>query len=228
MLRFEEYFRIKDNCRKGLLPYLEQTIAVIPEINNPRILDAGCGTGVPTIYIAERLKGKIMAIDPDFESIAYLQEKVNRLDLSGIVTPYQSTLSDLHVEDDNQFDLIFAEGLLNVVGFIPGFLKLQSLLKRPGFMIIHDEHKDYSKKTAFMEHDCCTILDTIELDDKVWWRDYYQCLEREIASLEDRELIKLFKTDLAEIESYKKDASQFRSRYYVIQMNCSIPVPEQI
>ena len=44
------YFEIKDNCRTGLLKYLERATATIPKIENPKLLDVGCGSGVPTLF----------------------------------------------------------------------------------------------------------------------------------------------------------------------------------
>ena len=37
------YFEIKEFCRKGLIKYLFE--AVLPEFENPQILDIGCENG---------------------------------------------------------------------------------------------------------------------------------------------------------------------------------------
>lgn len=71
----KEYFEIKDNCRKELLKYLTKAISIIPIIENPRILDVGCGSGVPTLMIAEKFNGTITAIDTDTKSIDIFREK---------------------------------------------------------------------------------------------------------------------------------------------------------
>lgn len=57
--------------------------------------------------------------------------------------------------EDNQFDIILAEGFLNNVGFQKGFLNLIKLLKRNRFLIIHDEFQNYDKKIEFMESNNC-------------------------------------------------------------------------
>ena len=71
----KEYFEIKDNCRKGLLKYLTKAISII---ENPRILDVGCGSGVPTLMIAEKFNGKITAVDTDTKSIDILRARNNK------------------------------------------------------------------------------------------------------------------------------------------------------
>ena len=55
------------------------------------------------------------------------------------------------------------------------------------------------------------------LNEQIWWNDYFKCLEKEILSISNKELLKSFKSDLAEIELFKKDSSQYNSIYYVIE-----------
>lgn len=212
----KEYFEIKDNCRKGLLKYLTKAISIIPIIENPRILDVGCGSGVPTLMIAEKFDGKITAIDIDTKSIDIFREKVKELDLSDRVNLSDSSLFDIKVKN-NQYDLILAEGLLNVVGFQKGFLKIIKLLKRKGFIIIHDEFQNQNDKIEFIRNNNCRILDLFVLNEQIWWNDYYKCLEKEISSNSNKELLKLFKSDLHEIKLFKKNPSQYISVYYIIE-----------
>ena len=80
------YFDIKDNCRKGLLKYLSKAISTIPAIESPLILDVGCGSGVPTLALAEYYTGTITAVDIDTKSINRLKEKVSELNLSNRIT----------------------------------------------------------------------------------------------------------------------------------------------
>ncbi len=145
-----------------------------------------------------------------------MEEKVKELNLSNRITIVNSSLFDLELEE-NLFDIILAEGFLNVVGFQKGFSKVIKLLKRNGFFIIHDEFRNHNKKTEFIESNNCKILDSFRLDEHVWWNDYYKCLEKEISSQEKKYFLKLFKTDLYEIELFKQDPSQFNSVYYVIE-----------
>ena len=212
----KEYFEIKDNCRKGLLKYLTKAISIIPIIENPRILDVGCGSGVPTIMIAEKFNGKITAVDTDAKSIDILREKVKGLNFSNRVTLSNSSFLDIKIEN-NQYDLILAEGLLNVVGFQKGFLKIIKLLKSKGFIIIHDEFQNQSEKIKFIENNGCKILDSFVLDEQIWWNDYYKCLEKVISSILNEELLKLFKSDLQEIIMFKKNPFRYKSTYYIIE-----------
>jgi len=212
----KEYFDIKDNCRKGLLKYLEKAILIIPMIESPKILDVGCGSGVPTLMVAEMNSGEITAVDTDAKSINIFREKIKELNLSNRVSLSNCSFFDIK-NKNNYYDLILAEGLLNVVGFEKGFLKLTELLKRKGYIIIHDEFLNQDKKIEFIKNNNCKILNSFVLDEQIWWNDYFKCLEKEISSISNQESFKLFKSDLREIKMFKKNPSKYTSVYYIIE-----------
>ena len=216
MRNSKTYYTIKDHCRKGLLKYLSKAIAALPAIESPSILEAGCGSGVPTLALAEHFQSHITAIDIDATAIKRLEEKVKKLSLSDRITPLNCSLFDMDPEE-NRFDLIVAEGLLNVVGFEKGFLKVIELVKSNGFFIIHDEYRDHNKKIAFIESNHCKLLDLFKLDEQVWWNDYYDCLQKEISAQKDKDLLSLIKSDIKEIELFRRDPSAFTSAYYMIE-----------
>jgi cyclopropane fatty-acyl-phospholipid synthase-like methyltransferase len=212
----KEYFQIKDNCRKGLIKHLEKAFSIIPQIENPKILDIGCGTGVPTLWIADKYSGTITAIDTDKSSLDWLQNKINDENLVDKVTTFNTSFFDFK-SNPEYFDIIIAEGFLNIVGFERGFLKVIKILKRNRYFIIHDEFKDHEKKCDFIQENGCKTIDTLYLDENVWWNDYYRQLESEISAIDIDRTRDLFKSDLKEIEDYKMDPSPFRSMYYIIE-----------
>jgi cyclopropane fatty-acyl-phospholipid synthase-like methyltransferase len=211
-----EYYKIKDKCRKGLLKYLAKAFSLIPVSHNPEILDIGCGTGVPSIWLAKNLNATITAIDTDKNALDWLQKKILEENLGNRMTISNISFFDLESKD-YCFDIILAEGFLNVVGFEQGFCGLSVMLRQGGHLVIHDEYKDHKKKCDFIDKNGCQLIDTIFLDETVWWNDYYKPLETEINSLKIRRTIDLFITDLKEIEFYKKDPSPFKSIYYLVK-----------
>ena len=212
----KEYFEIKDNCRNGLINHLEKIFSIIPEIENPQILDIGCGTGVPTLWIAHNYSGAITAIDTDKDSLDFLQKKIYDNNLQDKVTALNTSFFD-YKSNLGYFDIILSEGFLNVVGFERAYPKVIDILKRNRYFIIHDEFKDHEKKIDFIQDNNCKVVYTLYLDEYVWWNDYYKQLEFEINSVTSEETRNLFESDLKEIDYYKLDSSTFRSIYYIVE-----------
>lgn len=212
----DDYYQIKDNCRKGLIKYLEKAISIIPGIDNPDILDIGCGTGVPTLWIAERFSGNITAVDVDKDSLDYFSKKILNRNLNDKITTLCTSFFDFNPGTD-LYDIILAEGFLNAVGFERGFKRATGILKKGGYFIIHDEYKDHEKKCNFIRENSCKVMNTLYLDETVWWNDYYRQLEIEISRTADAGLREMFNSDLNEIEQYKADPHLFRSCYYVVE-----------
>ena len=141
----KEYYQIKDNCRAGLLKYMEDAVSLLPKINNPKILDIGCGTGVPTIWLTENNSGIVTAIDTEQSALDWLTEKIIDKKLENKITTLNISFFDLKAEPC-YYDIILAEGFLNIIGFEPGFVKVISLLKEGGYFVIHDEYKNHEMK----------------------------------------------------------------------------------
>lgn len=211
----KEYYDIKDKCRKGLLKYLSKALSYIRLTENPGILDAGCSSGVVAIEMAAQFAGKITAFDIDEHALKRLKEKSAELQLTGRINIINSSLLDLKLPEKS-YDLIIAEGLLNVTGFENGFQHLLKFLKPAGFMIIHDEYRDQEAKQKFIEESGCKLLHTFSLDENVWRDDYYKCLEAEIRSLTEK-LRHKFESGLREIETLMQNPLEFRSRYYIAE-----------
>jgi len=107
---------MKDKCGVGLLKHLAEAVSLLPKINNPKILDIGCGTGVPTLWLTENYGGIITAIDTDKHALEWLQMKSADKKLENYVNPLNISFFGLKTESD-YFDIILAEGFLNIIGF---------------------------------------------------------------------------------------------------------------
>lgn len=213
---FHKYLEIKDTCRYGLIKYLSDALSRIPKINSPKILDMGCGTGITTLLLADISGSTVYAFDIDLLCISFLKEKIENQNLSDRVSAEVNSASNLDFET-NTFDIILAEGLLNIIGFEKGLSIAKKYLKNNAFFIIHDELKNQIEKTEIIKRNSFELIYYSELDDNVWWNDYYKCLENKINSCKDKALLGFFKNDLTEIEMFRKDPSPFKSVYYILQ-----------
>jgi ubiquinone/menaquinone biosynthesis C-methylase UbiE len=215
----KEYYQTKDKCRGGLLKYLAEAVSLLPKISNPKILDIGCGTGVPTLWIAENYGGIITALDTDEHALERLQMKLADKKLENHVSPLNISFFDFKTESD-YFDIILAEGFLNIIGFKQGFKKVIRMLKKGGYFLIHDEYKDHEMKCDYIKTWNCELIGTVFMDESIWWNDYYKQLDSEINSRGSRQIKDIFKSELDEIEYYRKDPLPFRSIYYIVKKHC--------
>jgi len=209
-----KYFTIKDRCRQELVKYLDQACSKIYLSENARILDIGCGTGVPTMWLANHFPGTITAIDKDAVAIRCLQQKITREKLQNSIEARNVSFFGFDFEPEG-YDLILAEGFLNVIGFEEGLNIILKHLKSSGYLVIHDEYKDHEKKCDFMKASQCEIIDIIQLDEQVWWNDYYRLIEEETGKLTEKHEKEMFRSDLEEIRLYKVNPQLFQSVYYV-------------
>jgi ubiquinone/menaquinone biosynthesis C-methylase UbiE len=207
---------ITDTCRKGLIKYLLKALSIIPHLEKPLILDIGCGTGVPTTALADIYAGKIYAVDSNKKSLSRLKQKIDSLNLSDRITLIHSSVFDLKFTD-LRFDIVLAEGLLNIIGFENGLQIVSRYIKDDGYFVIHDEIKNHNKKLKIIERNQYKLLGSFELNEDIWWNDYYDLLERKITASSDKNIRDMFKRELDEIEMYKKNPARFRSMYYILK-----------
>jgi ubiquinone/menaquinone biosynthesis C-methylase UbiE len=216
-----EYYSIKDRCRSNFNKYTWRAFESLPKMQMPNILDIGCGTGVPTLEIAQLTKGTFLAIDNDENCILWFREKIKKLGLVNQINTIHG--SALRVKlDENHYDLIIAEGFFNIIGFEKGLETFSKYLHSPGYFMIHDDCRDMEMKRILFKKYQLRLLEFFILDEEVWWNEYYSCLEKEIYRFgrehdNSKKSKKLFARELSEINWYKKDPSSFRSAYYVLQ-----------
>lgn len=112
------------------------TAATGLDLNRPRILVAGCGTGRHAITTAARYKdGTVLAIDISAASLAYASRRARDLGQTNISFARADILGLTILED--RFDLIECSGVLHhMADPIAGWRVLRGLLKPRGLMRI--------------------------------------------------------------------------------------------
>lgn len=208
-----EYIKIKDKCRRNLNKYTLKAFSAISRIDKPYILDAGCGTGVSSLALFEKYDCIIYAIDTDVSSLNYFQDKITTLKNNKNINIINGSILNESLFDF-KFDIILAEGLLNVIGFEDGIKMLIKNLKNRGYLIIHDEYKNDQKKRDFFSKNNLNILSTFDLTEEVWLNEYFYCLKKNI---EANISINQNKFELSEIENQINNSRNLKSIYYIVQ-----------
>lgn len=212
---------IRDIARSNLCKYTRKAFYTLPKLENPRILDIGCGSGIPTIELTKLCDCRIVALDNDGFQLKLLEKRLKEQGLTDRIDIVNRSVTDMNF-DKESFDIIWSEGLIFVVGFERGLEEWRYFLKPNGFMAVHDERGDVEKKLRYIAHSGYRLLDYFILDKDVWWSEYCSPLENEIQKIRDKypdkpEILKKFKKEQQEIDLFKKDPGKFESTFFILQ-----------
>ena len=210
-----------EDLRKNFLKFTRKAFNIIPKINKPCILDIGCGSGVPTLELARLSKGKIIGIDIDKNAIDKLNIKIKVNNLQERVKVYKNSLFNIKFPSET-FDIIWAEGALAPIGFEEALKQWKKFIKPEGFMVLHDDIKDKTKKMELIPKQVFELIDYFQLPDDAWWINYYGPLEKQIEKVltinkNHPQVLKAIKSYQDEVMACKKKPEDFRSIFYVLK-----------
>jgi len=87
-----------DHFRKIFSKYTVETFRKLPKLEKPRILDIGCGSGVPTMELARLSNGEIIGIDIDQKLLDRLSRKIEQEGLTNRVKAIKCSLLDINFQ----------------------------------------------------------------------------------------------------------------------------------
>jgi ubiquinone/menaquinone biosynthesis C-methylase UbiE len=211
----------KDLPRKRLLKYTRKAFRMLPKLDRPRILDIGCGSGIPTIELAQLSNGELVGLDIDQGLLDKMVESIEEAGLSDRVKTVNCSLFNMTFPDES-FDIIWAEGSISVIGFERGLTEWKRLLKPNGFMAIHDEKGDVEQKLKQISGCGYELLSYFELDEGTWWNEYFAPLQEiidefRVSHASDPELFRALADDQREIDMFQKNPERNSSVLFVMQ-----------
>jgi ubiquinone/menaquinone biosynthesis C-methylase UbiE len=216
------YFEIDlDRFRGRLLQYTRKAFRLLPKLIKHRILDIGCGSGVPTIELARLSKGEVMGLDIDQSLLDELNRKIEVEGLSNCVTTRKCSMFEMDFPDES-FDIIWAEGSISVIGFERGLKEWRRLLKPGGFLVVHAETRKMSSKLKKILGFGYKLWDQLSLPEDVHWTEYYRPLEIQIKELRAKYrnnlgALQILRKHQNEIDMVKRSPRKFSSAFYIIQ-----------
>jgi len=203
---------IRDSLRINLLEFARTAFKMLPPMDNPSILDIGCGSGIQTIELAKMCNGHITAIDIDVPALALLQRKIKEQGLSHRFSIMKVSMLNLHGLGKT-YDIIWAEGSIYAIGFENGIRDWKQLLTKDGFLVVHDENDRVDAKLQIIKKHGYKILGQIEVPHEEWEERYYKPLLSILANkkIPDSEFRKLRK----EIDTFKR--TKMGSIFFILQ-----------
>jgi ubiquinone/menaquinone biosynthesis C-methylase UbiE len=211
----------QDHFRGNLTKHTRKAFQMIPKLEKPRILDVGCGSGVPTIELAKLSDGEVIGIDTDESLLEKLSGKIQEEGFSDRVKIKKCSLFEIDFPDES-FDIVWAEGSISIIGFERGLRDWKRLLKTNGFLVIHDDIKNMPDKLKKIPNSGYKLINHFSLPESAWWTEYYKPLEIQIKELRvkyenDPEALKILEKYQNEIDTVKKNPTKYGSVFYVMQ-----------
>ncbi len=212
------------------------------DANRIQVLDIGCGTGASTITLAKLINGQIIAMDNHQPYLDELAEKARKAFLSDKILYKNTDMANL-VFKENQFDLIWAEGSIYIIGFANGLQKIKFFLKPNGYAVFSDMNwfKDIPppELVQFFANECPDMISVkknlkliknkgyqvihyFKLDESAFWDPYYKPLENRLSIMrekyaDNKDALNVIKEVQFEIDLYRKYSDYYGYTFYIMK-----------
>ncbi|MFC1994542.1 class I SAM-dependent methyltransferase [Chloroflexota bacterium] len=224
MLIEEKRFQMrKDKIRKRLLKYTRKAFRMLPEMDRPRILDIGCGSGIPTLELARLSQGEVTGVDIDQPALDKFNIRIRQGGLTDRVQAVNCSMFDMAFSDES-FDIIWSEGSIYAIGFERGLREWKRLIKPRGYTIVHDEQGNVKGKLKQISNCGYDLLGYFLLSKETWWAEYFAPLEKWIAEsgtryTNDPKILEELHQVQIELDMYKKNPERNSSVCFVMKKN---------
>lgn len=196
---------------------------------HPRILDIGCGPGAQTIDLARATGGDIVALDLDEQFLAQLRTRAEAARVADRITTLKGSMLAMDFARD-EFDLIWSEGAIYLMGFAAGLSICRRFLKPGGWVVVSELTwlmpeppaearefwaRNYPAMRARAENEGIVIEAgyeapaTFVLPTADWWENYYGPGERRL--LEVRERYADDRETVAALDEIRREYDLFRA-----------------
>jgi ubiquinone/menaquinone biosynthesis C-methylase UbiE len=218
----DERFHVrKDRIRKRLLKYTRRAFRLIPQVDKSRILDIGCGSGVPALELARLSRGEIIGIDIDRPALDQFTRKIKEAGLTNRVQAVSCSMFDMDFADEI-FDMIWSEGSIYAIGFERGLREWRRFLKPGGFMVVHDEQGNVKGKLKLISKYDYELIGYFILSEDTWWTEYFAPLEKLMAESrarysDDPQVLEGLHQAQRELDMFKKHPERNSSVCFVMK-----------
>jgi len=211
--------------------------------NEPlKIADIGCGTGAQTIILAKYTDAKISAVDIFPEFLSKLDQNAKELGFSKRITTIKGSMENLEFQPE-EFDIIWSEGAIYIMGFETGVREWNKFLKPGGFLAVSELswitnsrpktleqywEKEYpqidtvSNKIKIMEQNNYTPVAHFVLPPNCWNEQYYWPIQDtfgDFLSQHEHSALSqsIIEAERKEIEIYDKYKQYYSYGFYIVK-----------
>lgn len=213
-----------------------------PLPKDAKILDIGCGSGTQTRDLAALTSGTITAVDNHQPFINAVGKKAKEDGMDGRIKPFCASMDALPFEP-GQFDLIWSEGAIFIMGFEKGLRAWKPLVKNGGYIVVSDaawfESNPPEELVRWWEteggvpntedrlreqvkNSGLRLIATYRLPEAGWWDNYYVPMLARIADLRKTHgsnpaCAAILDTLEHEVEMYQKYKRYYGYTFFVMQ-----------
>jgi ubiquinone/menaquinone biosynthesis C-methylase UbiE len=209
----ENYIRALIELHRGLerqgpgdLDYSNYIISQIPELpTNPRIADIGCGAGAGTLFLADKFKTKVRAVDFSREFLDELEDRAKQRGLEHFIETIECDMGNLNWELGT-IDLLWSEGAAYNITFEGALKAWRPLMASSGIAVISEMNyftsevpepvkafmqnaypaiKTESENSDIVNSSGFEVLGIPRLPSKAWWKNYYEPLRKNMKSFKN-------------------------------------------
>jgi ubiquinone/menaquinone biosynthesis C-methylase UbiE len=214
-------FEGKDKIRERLLKYTRKAFRMLPNMDRPRILDIGCGSGVSTLELATLSRGKVIGIDIDQPALDKFTRRIEEVGFTDQIQVINCSMFTMDFPNES-FDILWAEGSIYAIGFEKGLREWRQLLKPGGSMVVHDEQGNVREKLEQISNCGYELLGCFMLSKEIWWTEYFAPLEKWIARsettyIDDPKVLEELHQAQLELDMYKKYPERNSSVCFVMK-----------
>ncbi len=218
--------------------HLISRINELPE--NPRIADIGCGTGAGALFLAERFKTRVRAVDLSQEFLNELTSRAKKRGLEHLIEPIAGDMGNLGWEPGS-IDLLWSEGAAYNLTFEGALKAWRPLMANDGIAVISElcyftneipePVRDYwqkaypaigteSENAEHVKSAGFEILNIHRLPSKAWWDNYYGPLRANMDSFkrqEDDVMQSVIKEMEEEMQLFKEHEKHYGYSFYIMK-----------
>jgi SAM-dependent methyltransferase len=209
---------------------------------NPLILDIGCGPGMQTLDLTEETNAKIFAVDTHQPFLARLKNQTLTGCLENRIAVINASMFDLPFIA-NQFDCIWSEGAIYIIGFEKGLRTWREFLKPGGCLAIteiswlkpdppqellsywmsaYPAMRSIPENLKIIQASGYHDLGHFTLPSSSWWTDYYTPIEKRLGLLREKyrdaaEANLWLEAERQEIDMHRKYSDWYGYVFYVLK-----------
>jgi len=210
--------------------------------SQPLILDVGCGPGAQTLELAKLSEGYVIGVDNHLPFLKQLKTKAREARLSDRIKTLNGSMFEMSFKEGS-FDLIWAEGSIYIMGFEKGLKNWRHFLKPGGFLSVTEVSwlkenppqelydfwmrgypaiKNIQENQALIQKCGYKEIGYFLLEEKAWWDDYYNPLEKRIQKLrqkyrDDKEALLQLDEESYEISLYRRFSEWYSYVFYIMK-----------